>query len=275
MQMTLSETYKVFDASGDEIISASEILETILKDHPDFVTVWKEQAHELEQAGDTDISPDASVLRSSLPIRILLDCSGSMRGKRQWSTILAILEVCSHLHTAGRPYEVLGFTTRTWKGGEAHLKWISNGRQPQNPGRLCELRHIIFSEIGDDLETLRRNLSIVFLHGVCKENIDGEALRWVRERAEASHQPGQVLLVSDGYPCDQVTADVNPSNYLMNDLEDVLAQYRAASIPLAAVRIGSAGVDDKTSFPVVEDVPEVDTPSNVVSAIWRALARLA
>jgi cobaltochelatase CobT len=135
--------------------------------------------------------------------------------------------------------EILGFTTRAWKGGQAREKWIADGKPP-NPGRLNDLRHIIYKSADEPWRRTRRNLGLMMREGLLKENIDGEALMWAYQRLVARLEQRRILMViSDGAPVDDSTLSVNTGNYLERHLRHVIAEIeQKSSIQLVAIGIG-------------------------------------
>ena len=119
--------------------------------------------------------------------------------------------------------EILGFTTRAWKGGQSRERWLAQGR-PQAPGRLNDLRHIVYKSSDAPWRRVRDNLGLMMKEGLLKENIDGEALEWAHQRMLARREARKILMViSDGAPVDDSTLSVNPANFLEKHLRDVIA----------------------------------------------------
>ena len=172
-------------------------------------------------------------------VTLLLDNSGSMRGRP-----ISIAAICADvlsrtLERCGVKVEVLGFTTRAWKGGQAREKWLADGR-PQQPGRLNDLRHIIYKQADAPMRRTRDNLGLMMKEGLLKENIDGEALEWAHRRITARPEARKILMViSDGAPVDDSTLSVNPANYLEKHLRDVIAMVeKRKQVELLAIGIG-------------------------------------
>ncbi len=172
-------------------------------------------------------------------VTLLLDNSGSMRGRP-----ISIAAICADIlaRTLERcqvKVEILGFTTRAWKGGQAREKWLHSGREPL-PGRLNDLRHIIYKSADSPWRRTRDNLGLMMKEGLLKENIDGEALEWAHRRLAARHESRKILMViSDGAPVDNSTLSVNPANYLEKHLRDVIAMVeRRKAVELIAIGIG-------------------------------------
>ena len=172
-------------------------------------------------------------------VTLLIDNSGSMRG-RPISIAAITADVLSRtLERCQVKVEILGFTTRAWKGGESREQWLAAGR-PQNPGRLNDLRHIVYKRADAPWRRARKNLGLMMREGLLKENIDGEALEWAYRRLQARHEQRRILVVvSDGAPVDDSTLSVNPSNYLERHLREVIGMIeRRGSVELLAIGIG-------------------------------------
>ncbi|WOI55309.1 cobaltochelatase subunit CobT [Palleronia sp. LCG004] len=172
-------------------------------------------------------------------VTLLLDNSGSMRGRP-----ISIAAICADilsqtLERCDVKTEVLGFTTRAWKGGQAREAWLNAGR-PKHPGRLNDLRHIIYKGADAPWRRARPNLGLMMKEGLLKENIDGEALEWAYRRLSGRPEARKILMViSDGAPVDDSTLSVNPANYLEKHLRDVIAMIeRRRQVELIAIGIG-------------------------------------
>ena len=172
-------------------------------------------------------------------VTLLLDNSGSMRGRP-----ISIAAICADvlartLERCSVKVEILGFTTRAWKGGQSREEWLAEGR-PQGPGRLNDLRHIIYKSADAPWRRARPNLGLMMKEGLLKENIDGEALEWAHRRMAVRHESRKILMViSDGAPVDDSTLSVNPANYLEKHLRDVIAMVeKRRQVELLAIGIG-------------------------------------
>ncbi|MDF0600107.1 cobaltochelatase subunit CobT [Psychromarinibacter sp. C21-152] len=172
-------------------------------------------------------------------VTLLLDNSGSMRGRP-----ISIAAICADvlartLERCDVKVEILGFTTRAWKGGQAREDWLNAGR-PQSPGRLNDLRHIIYKAADAPWRRSRDNLGLMMKEGLLKENIDGEALEWAHRRIAYRPEARRILMViSDGAPVDDSTLSVNPANYLEKHLRDVIAMIEKKKlVELLAIGIG-------------------------------------
>ena len=172
-------------------------------------------------------------------VTLLLDNSGSMRGRP-----ISIAAICADvlartLERCQVKVEILGFTTRAWKGGQSREKWLADGRE-QQPGRLNDLRHIIYKSADAPWRRSRDNLGLMMKEGLLKENIDGEALEWAHRRMCGRQEVRKILMViSDGAPVDDSTLSVNPANYLEKHLRDVIAMVeKRKQVELIAIGIG-------------------------------------
>ncbi len=172
-------------------------------------------------------------------VTLLVDNSGSMRGRPITIAALCTDILAKTLERCGVKVEILGFTTRQWKGGESRRKWMKDGRPP-NPGRLNDLRHIIYKAADVPWRRAKRNLGLMMREGILKENIDGEALLWAHGRLLARPEQRKILMViSDGAPVDDSTLSANAGNYLERHLRQVIEEIETRSpVELVAIGIG-------------------------------------
>ena len=172
-------------------------------------------------------------------VSLLIDNSGSMRGRPISIAAISADILARTLERCQVKVEVLGFTTKAWKGGESREGWLAEGR-PANPGRLNDLRHIVYKEADVPWRRSRNNLGLMMREGLLKENIDGEALEWAYRRVLARREARKILVViSDGAPVDDSTLSVNPSNYLERHLREVIAMIeKRRAAELVAIGIG-------------------------------------
>jgi cobaltochelatase CobT len=172
-------------------------------------------------------------------VTLLLDNSGSMRGRPILLTALCADLLARTLERCGVRTEILGFTTRDWDGGLARKDWIAAGA-PRNPGRLTDVRYIIYKDADTAWRRARRNLGLLLQDELMKDNIDGEALWWAHQRLRARREQRKILMViSDGVPLDQATLSANPGGYLDQHLRDVIRWIeRRGEVELAAIGIG-------------------------------------
>jgi cobaltochelatase CobT len=172
-------------------------------------------------------------------VTLLLDNSGSMRGRPITVAATCADILARTLERCGVKVEILGFTTRAWKGGAARESWLQAGKPP-NPGRLNDLRHIIYKSADAPWRRARRNLGLMMREGLLKENIDGEALDWAHERLLGRPENRRILMmISDGAPVDDSTLSVNPGNYLERHLRAIIEKIETRSpVELIAIGIG-------------------------------------
>jgi cobaltochelatase CobT len=191
---------------------------------PETTTIYKEES-------DTDFRDTV--------VTLLIDNSGSMRGRPITIAALSADILARTLERCGVKVEILGFTTRDWKGGFARKAWLEANR-PTDPGRLNDLRHIIYKSADQRLNRARRNLGLMLKDGILKENIDGEAILWAYQRLKARREQRRILMViSDGAPVDDSTLSANSGAYLDAHLRKVISAIeREGAIELLAIGIG-------------------------------------
>ena len=172
-------------------------------------------------------------------VTLLIDNSGSMRGQPITMAAICADILSRTLERCGVKSEILGFTTKNWRGGKARDKWLAAGK-PDHPGRLNEVRHIIYKRAGIPYRRSRKNLGLMLKDDLLRENIDGEALMWAHDRLIARPEPRRILMViSDGAPIDDSTIAANGSEYLENHLRLVIDYIeRLSAIELVAIGIG-------------------------------------
>lgn len=189
--------------------------------------------HPLSFKRETDINFRDTV------VTLLIDNSGSMRGRPITVAAMSADILARTLERCGVKVEILGFTTKAWKGGESREQWVEAGK-PKNPGRLNDLRHIVYKAADTPWRRARRNLGLMLREGLLKENIDGEALLWAHNRLMGRPEQRRILMViSDGAPVDDATLSSNPGNYLEQHLRDVIEWIETRSlVELTAIGIG-------------------------------------
>ena len=172
-------------------------------------------------------------------VTLLIDNSGSMRGRPITVAAMCGDILARTLERCAVKVEVLGFTTRAWKGGHSRERWVQEGK-PRNPGRLNDLRHIIYKAADAPWRRARKNLGLMLREGLLKENIDGEALLWAYRRLVSRPEHRRILMViSDGAPVDDSTLSVNPGNYLEKHLRQVIHEIESRDqVELIAIGIG-------------------------------------
>ena len=172
-------------------------------------------------------------------VTLLIDNSGSMRGRPITVAATCADILARTLERCGVKVEILGFTTRAWKGGQSREAWLQAGKPP-NPGRLNDLRHLIYKAADAPWRRARKNLGLMMREGLLKENIDGEALDWAHQRLLGRPEQRKILMmISDGAPVDNSTLSVNPGNYLERHLRYVIEEIETRSpVELIAIGIG-------------------------------------
>jgi cobaltochelatase CobT len=172
-------------------------------------------------------------------VTLLLDNSGSMRGRPIMIAAMCADILGRTMERCAVKTEILGFTTRAWKGGQSREKWTADGK-PAHPGRLNDLRHIVYKSADEPWRRAKKNLGLMMREGLLKENIDGEALMWAHNRLMARPEQRKILMViSDGAPVDDSTLSVNTGNYLERHLRRVIDDIETkSSVELTAIGIG-------------------------------------
>jgi cobaltochelatase CobT len=172
-------------------------------------------------------------------VTLLLDNSGSMRGRPIMVAACCADILARTLERCGVKVEILGFTTKAWKGGQAREAWLAAGK-PVNPGRLNDLRHIVYKSADAPWRRAKRSLALMMREGLLKENIDGEALAWAHRRLQGRPERRRILMmISDGAPVDDSTLSVNTGNYLEQHLRQVIEEIETRSpVELIAIGIG-------------------------------------
>ena len=172
-------------------------------------------------------------------VSILVDSSGSMRGRSMTVAAICADIISTTLERCNVKTEVLGFTTKQWKGGESRKRWVEDSK-PENPGRLNDIRHIIFKSADTSWRRGQKNFGLMLREGLLKENVDGEALIWAHDRLARRQEQRKILMViSDGAPVDDSTLSTNPNNYLDLHLRQVIHSIETQSpVNLIAIGIG-------------------------------------
>ncbi len=191
-------------------------------------------------------------------VSILIDNSGSMRGRPIAIAAMTTDIIAQTLERCNLKTEILGFTTRAWKGGKSRDHWTQNG-MPEKPGRLNDIRHIIYKDANAPMRRCHKNLGLMLKEGLLKENIDGEALVWAYNRLARRPEARKILLViSDGAPVDDSTLSVNPSNILEIDLRNVIRWIEKRSdVEVTAIGIGHDVTRYYANSMTIADVDEL------------------
>ena len=235
------EQYTAYDTRFDEIVSARD-----LSDADDVDRLYETLTLHSKEFGFSKISgKELNDWKNIIPIdtkpivTILIDNSGSMRGRPILIAACCALFAAKLLETFNISVEILGFTTAAWKGGMAREEWIRKNK-PNLPGRLNVLRHIIYKGHHESVEDIKQNFGLMIREGILKENFDGEALWWAFKRLIKQGNSRKILLVlSDGAPVDDSTLSVNPSNYLDAHLKYVTGKIQESElVSLYAIGIG-------------------------------------
>jgi len=202
-------------------------------------------------------------------VTLLLDNSGSMRGRPIMVAACCADILARTLERCGVKVEILGFTTRAWKGGQAREAWLAQGK-PTTPGRLNDLRHIIYKQADAPMRRAKRSLALMMREGLLKENIDGEALAWAHKRLLGRPEQRRILMmISDGAPVDDSTLSVNSGNYLELHLRQVIHEIETRSaVQLIAIGIGH----DVTRY--YRRAVTITDPSELAGAITDKLVEL-
>ena len=202
-------------------------------------------------------------------VTLVLDNSGSMRGRPIMVAACCADILARTLERCGVKVEILGFTTRAWKGGQARESWLAAGK-PANPGRLNDLRHIIYKTADSPWRRSKRNLALMMREGLLKENIDGEALAWAHSRVLARPEQRKILMmISDGAPVDDSTLSVNSGAYLEHHLRQVIEEIEQRSpVELIAIGIGH----DVTRY--YNRAVTITDPSELAGAMTEKLVEL-
>ena len=172
-------------------------------------------------------------------VTLLLDNSGSMHGRSIVVAAACADVLANTLERCGVGVEILGFTTRAWKGGQSRTQWVAAGH-PANPGRLNDLRHIVYKSADTPWRRGRTNLGLMLRKGLLKENIDGEALQWAYQRLINRQEKRKILMmISDGAPIDDSTLSANPGKFLERHLREIIAVVESdPAVELTAIGIG-------------------------------------
>jgi cobaltochelatase CobT len=242
----------VFDLE-DGLLHSGRLAQLIV--HPNLTTLYKQE--EETEFRDTVVT-------------LLIDNSGSMRGRPITVAALSADILARTLERCGVKVEILGFTTRDWKGGEARKHWLAEGKI-QNPGRLNDLRHIIYKSADTPYRRARKAMGLMLKDGILKENIDGEAILWAYSRLKERLEERKILMViSDGAPVDDSTLSANSASYLDGHLRSVIHAIEAEkSVELLAIGIGHDVARYYTKAVTIPDVDRLaDTMTKELSKLF-------
>jgi cobaltochelatase CobT len=250
---TDNSAYRVFTTAFDETVDASGLPRILPKQTPEEAASFAAAERRLEREfSDERITLGAAAAglvrdlqrsltekeRARTVVSFLIDHSGSMKGLRMLSALLAVETTVDAMANAAIDTEILGFTTTSWKGGQARLSWQTAGR-PRNPGRLCDIRHIVYAAAGRS-GAIPWHLRLALRRDLLRENIDGEALQWAGSRLDPARWDRRVIcVISDGAPVDDSTLQANDDHYfLMRHLNATEISLRAAGIVVGFLFIG-------------------------------------
>lgn len=277
--------YRAFTTSFDEIL-AEEDLARMYRDLPsqeqayiadamdEFEHSFAAERVMLAKAGGEAVQQLKTVLsdqeRESTVVSFLIDHSGSMKGLRMVAAMLALETAVDVLRNSKIRTEILGFTTRSWHGGNARKSWQWAGN-PINPGRLCELRHIVYGSANRS-PNFPWVMRMAFHPGLLKENIDGEALEWAAERLkESDWQRRVIIMLSDGAPIDDATLLANDDEQLLRDhLADVQSSLEEEGFLLGTLLLGREYVPEPGLFERADE--PVEASRSLLDLLRRALA---
>jgi cobaltochelatase CobT len=241
-EVAQTSSYYAYTTRFDEIIDASE-----LADQAELLGLYRYVSTftaSFKKLFGPELAAKLSNFRSEVPepplaVTLLIDNSGSLRGKRIIDAAAWCLLIVEWMERLGIPTEILAFTTRAWKGGQSRELWLANGT-PWKPGRLNDLRHLVYKSFSASAEISAPNFGVMAREGLLKENIDGEALLWASSRLENHPAKKKILFVlSDGAPIDDSTLSVNPGNFLEQHLRSVVSDL-SKRITLYAIGYNAA-----------------------------------
>lgn len=270
-------SYRIFTRRFDKVVSANELPSRTAPER-----AWSrfmDDTLELRTAWELEANRQAELLRSVVPpnavsdtlVTLLVDHSGSMRGQRMMVAAAAVDVARAFLVHLGASVEVLGFTTRSWKGGWSRRLWRWTGRR-KKPGRLCDLLHIIYTDAADQRPgSGTRSLVHMLDPQMLKENVDGEAILWAADRQDTHpHRHKVIVVVSDGAPVDDSTLHENGPTFLIDHLNDVVAELLPTRT-LAQLQIGHEGDSPFSLTRAVDTLSEVGPA--LLGLLGDALAR--
>jgi cobaltochelatase CobT len=276
--------YRVFTRAFDETVDARDLPGLLPRQRPEQAAGFEEAVRRLEiefstarislGAAGAELVDDlegslTSHQRARTVVSFLIDHSGSMSGLRMLSALLAVEAAVEALANAGIDTEILGFTTTSWRGGDARLAWRAAG-SPPNPGRLCEIRHIVYGA-ADRQRRIPWHLHLALRPDLLRENVDGEALQWAASRLDRARWDRRLIcLISNGAPADDSTLLANEDlGLLLRHLDATEHSLRAAGIVVGFLLIG----DEHIREPKLHE--RADSPKaaglSLLRLVWRAL----
>ncbi len=236
------QPYYIYTTKFDEVISPRQLMspDESLRLHKTLLKAIRAKSLEFDDAIENGTAGIVDVAnKQDISISILIDNSGSMRGQKIEDVAVWTSIASSIMSSAGISNEILGFTTKAWKGGESREMWISDNK-PVLPGRLNALRHIVYKSFDETFQEADINFSTMIMMGLLKENIDGEALLWAYSRLQRRHAERKILVaLSDGAPVDDSTLSANAASFLHSHLQSSAAWIRSlGEVELYGVGIG-------------------------------------
>ncbi|MFX4299884.1 cobaltochelatase CobT-related protein [Pseudosulfitobacter pseudonitzschiae] len=262
--------YKIFSTKYDMTVSARDLLNKKLDamlDVPGDDQRWLDSvAAYVKKANGDVINEDPG---PGQPVTILLEMGGSMRGENILTAVSAIEALGDDLDTSGRSFSVLGYTTSQWKGGSSRKDWMEAGR-PHPAGRLNDTLHITFKSFSDSWSDCRADLSLPFLAGMLKENIDGEALLWARQAQLDAGIEGSILHISDGPSMDHSTLSVNRPRFLDQHRSEVLADFQAQGVQCRTINVEKITNDPS----LMKSYPEASRCEALVALLRETIGEL-
>ncbi|MGQ3273301.1 MAG: cobaltochelatase CobT-related protein [Allorhizobium sp.] len=252
------QPYYVYTTKFDEEISPRQLMssEESLLLHRALLRNIRAQTHRHKDVIESETTRIVDLANEQdISISILIDNSGSMRGKKIADTATWTSITSSILSSAGVSNEILGFTTKAWRGGQSREMWLSDNK-PELPGRLNDLRHVIYKSFDETFQEADINFSMMIREGILKENIDGEALLWAYSRLQRRHAERKILVVlSDGAPVDDSTLSLNPDSFLHNHLKSSVAWIKSRDeVELHGIGIGhNVGTYYGHGSPTIDD----------------------
>lgn len=238
-----AEQYRVYTKEHDRVVRATDLVSDPAE--ADAAAEFLRNRKPLTQTHHAS--------KHAHPARILLDLSGSMRGELIRSTCQALQGLGDRLQASGVPFEVLGFTTLGWKGGQSRKDWLNDGR-PKNPGRLSDLLHVIFKTMEDDWEDSRDSIAVAMNAKLLKENIDGEAVEWAMSRAKSDPDEAVLVMISDGVPWCNATLGFNPSGILADHMAATMQGLQDDGVAFRRVCLDGAPGKEHLRGPAGRDV---------------------
>jgi cobaltochelatase CobT len=238
--------YPIFTTEFDVEVNASDLWTEIGTPKESIEGTWRD-AHAKRRGSDLGYLNETTksllkARKAGTLLTLLIDHSGSMRGEQAVEVASAVGVMGEVLASAGIEFEVLGFTTRSWKGGEARKKWRATGEAPM-PGRLCDLLHIVYKSSGQAFEDVKSDLLLLHKSGLLRENIDGEAILWAKHRFDSSGFKRWVcIVISDGAPVDDSTLSSNMINDTCTLLDDHICKTISCVVEQPSCTIAGLGV---------------------------------